>query len=155
MCKREEEISPEESLKLLKERCEISNIVMVIGTLCREPEIYTDDKNRSFAQYQIAVNRRYRIKEDPAETKTDYPWVKTFGEQALKDVYALHTGSQVYLNGALQTREVARETICENCNKSYEWQDVASEIVPYSTEYLSNCQIEHKDTEKEDENVES
>lgn len=141
MCKRESGITPEEGLKYLKERCEISNMTMIIGTLCREPEIYTDEKKRSFAQFQLAVNRRYRIKEDSAETKTDYPWVKTFGEQALKDAYALHTGSSVYLNGALQTREITRETICEQCGNSYEWNDVATEIIPYSTEYLSNCEV--------------
>ncbi len=145
ICKREPAVSDEEALRLLKERCEVSNMAMVIGTLCRDPEIYTDEKNKSFAQYQLAVNRRYRIKEDSAETKTDYPWVKTVGEQALKDAYALKTGSQVYINGALQTREITRGTKCEYCEASYEWNDNATEIIPYSTEYLSNCIVPEKE----------
>lgn len=149
LCRREQNVSDEEEMRLLKERCEISNTVMIIGTLCRDPEIYVDEKKHAFAQYQLAVNRRYRIKEDSAETKTDYPWIKTAGEQALKDTEALKTGSQVYIRGALQTREVNRKTVCPKCGAEYEWNDTATEIIPYSTEYLSNCDI-HTTEEGED-----
>ena len=150
MCRREQHVSDEEEMQLLKERCEISNMVMVIGTLCRDPEIYIDDKKHAFAQYQLAVNRRYRIKEDSAETKTDYPWIKTSGDQALKDTEALKTGSQVYIRGALQTREVHRKTKCMECGAEYEWNDTATEIIPYSTEYLANCDVPVAKEEGED-----
>ena len=141
LCRREQEISPEEGLELLKKRSEASNIFMAIGTLCRNPEIYVNDKERASAQYQLAVNRRYRIKEDPPEVRTDYPWVKTYGPQALQDAKNLQTGSVIYINGSLQTREVTRTTICEKCGAQYIWDESAMEIVPFSTEYLSGCMI--------------
>lgn len=126
-------------LKLLKERSEISNLVNVIGNLCREPEFYVDKNNRKYAQYQLAVNRRFRIKEDMEDIRTDYPWVKTFGMQAYKDSQYLHTGSSVYISGAVQTREIDRTCQCEKCGHEYTWKDSAAEIVPYYIGYLANC----------------
>ena len=141
ICRREPEISPEQGLEFLKKRSEISNVVMVIGTLCRDPGFYLNEKEQSSAQYQLAVNRRYRIKEDPPEVRTDYPWVKTHGPQALKDAESLQTGSVVYINGSLQTRDVVRTTTCEKCGAQYTWNESAMEIVPFSTEYLAGCLI--------------
>jgi len=139
LCRREQEVSPEQGLELLKARSEASNILMVIGTLCRDPDFYVSDKERSSAQYQLAVNRRYRIKEDPPEVRTDYPWVKTHGQQAAKDAESLRTGSVVYINGSLQTRDIDRTTICEKCGAQYTWSESAMEIVPFSTEYIAKC----------------
>ena len=139
ICRREHELTPDAGLELLKERCEVSNVVMTIGTLCRDPEFYVSEQKKTSAQYQLAVNRRYRIIEDPPDKKTDYPWVKTFGPQALKDAECLQTSSVVYINGSLQTRDVVRTTVCEKCGAQYTWNEAAMEIVPFSTEYLAGC----------------
>ena len=151
ICRREPEISPEKGLELLKERCEVSNLMFVIGALCRDPVLYTSDQEKSYAQYQLAVNRKYRIKEDPPELKTDYPWVKTSGPQALKDAEYIQTGSVIFINGSLQTRDVNRTTTCEKCGAEYTWQDSAMEIVPYSTEYISGCNLPGLAEQQEDE----
>ncbi len=149
ICRRETGLSTDEGIVLLRERNEISNLILIIGTLCREPETYLNEKNKAFAQYQIASNRKYRIREDPPEKKTDYPWIKTNGEQALKDSENLHVGSQIYVNGALQTREVKRISVCSSCSHEYEWNDTATEIVPYSIEYFSDCEKMEGETENE------
>ena len=141
ICRREKEINPEDGLDFLKTRSEVSNVIMVIGTLCRDPEIYTNEKEHSSAQYQLAVNRRYRIKEDSPDVRTDYPWIKTQGAQSLKDAECLRTGSVVYINGSLQTRDVVRTTICGKCGAEYTWNESAMEIAPFSTEYLAKCLI--------------
>lgn len=47
---------------------------MVVGTLCRDVDEFSTDKNLRIAQYQIAVNRKYRLKDSSAEERTDYPW---------------------------------------------------------------------------------
>jgi hypothetical protein len=154
ICRCEPGISPEKGLELLKERSEVSNMAFVIGTLCRDPVIYTNDKERSFAQYQLAVNRKYRIREDPPELKTDYPWVKTSGPQALRDAESLRTGAVVYINGSLQTRDVARKTVCANCGAEYDWQVSAMEIVPYSTEYISGCILPEPADRQDEEKIE-
>lgn len=140
-----------EAYKVLKERSEISNMVNVIGYVCKEPDYYEDAEGKSYAQYPLAVNRRYHIKEDADDKRTDYPWVKTYGLQALKDSEALHVGSSVYINGALQSREIKRVTQCEHCGNEYEWQDNVTEIVPYYIGYLSGCTpIVEEDTSEQE-----
>lgn len=144
LCRREQEIPPEEGLRLLKERNEISNLIICIGTLCRDPDFFERDdqgKKRRNIQYQLAVNRKYHIREDSSNVRTDYPWVKCFGAQAAQDRDCLHTGSSIYINGALQTREIMRTTTCESCGAAYEWKDTATEIIPYSVEYLADCNL--------------
>lgn len=136
--RRETGITPEQGLALLKKRCEISNLAIITGTLTRDPQFYDSGIN-AYAQYNLAVNRRFRIREDAADLKTDYPWVKTFGAQALKDAQGLRKGSLIGIDGALQTRSVERTTVCDFCKLEYHWEDFATEIVPYSTEYLANC----------------
>lgn len=133
------------ALELLKERSEISNIINVIGYVCQEPEFYVDANNKSYAQYPLAVNRRYHIKEDPESKKTDYPWIKTFGLQACDDSKCLHIGSSVYINGALQSRSIERHSICPDCGEDYTWNDSVTEIVPYYIGYLANCDVPDKD----------
>lgn len=140
LAKRETNVSEEEGLRLLKQRCEISNQVLLIGSLCRDPERYKQEKKICVTQYQLAINRSYRIKEDPQDVKTDYPWIKSYGKVAENDAKALHTGSLVLVDGMIQTREIQRDTTCSNpeCKCKYKWQDSALEIVPYKTEYLQN-----------------
>lgn len=145
LCRREQEVCPEDGIQLLKERSEVSNTIHVIGTLCRNPENYVDEQGRDYSRYQLAVNRKFKIQEDDPSIKTDYPWVKTFGMQAKKDAEGLQMGSVIYINGALQTREISRTTICEHCGKEYHWKETVTEIVPYSTEYLSNCILPEKE----------
>lgn len=139
ICKRESGIGEDRGLQLLKDRCEVSNIVMVIGTLCRDPESYINEYRKTSVQYQIAVNRKYRIREDAPEVRTDYPWVKTYNTQTYLDSQHIKVGSSVYINGCLQTRDVQRKTVCENCGTEYIWSDTAMEIIPYSIEYLNGC----------------
>jgi len=138
-CERKETgLTKEEGLELLKKRCEISNYLLCVGTLCRDVDTYLTDKNLKIAQYQIAVNRKFRIKESSAEERTDYPWVKSYGENAIEDEKALRKGSVILIDGMLQTREIVRSSVCCECGHSYKWNDQATEIVPYQNEYLQN-----------------
>lgn len=146
ICKREN-VSDSEGLELLKARSEVSNRISVIGNLCREPQYYQDGNGKHYAQYQLAVQRRYRIREEQDEIKVDYPWVKTFGKQALQDAQSLRLGSTVYIDGALQTRKIERTSICAFCGAEYRWEDNAIEIVPYYTGYIKNCMEPETETE--------
>lgn len=138
MERRESGLTKEESLALLQKRCEISNCLTVIGTLCRDVDIYRAGKGPATAQYQLAVNRKFRLKDDSAEIRTDYPWVKSYGNIAEDDSKFLKQGSVVFIDGMLQTRDIIRTTNCEECGENYQWQDSAMEIVPYEVEYLQN-----------------
>lgn len=153
LCRREEHLDTMAGFELLKERNEISNVVILIGNLCRPPQIYNDEAVRfSTCQYQIATNRKFHIRDTgAADVRTDYPWIKSFGAQAKQDAMRLQEGATIYVNGGIQTREVARTTICENCGEEYVWKDTASEIVPYSVEYLEGCLFPEREAKGEED----
>jgi hypothetical protein len=89
-------------------------------------------------QYQLAIERKFTIREDDPNIRTDYPWVKSYGQNAINDKDRLHLGSQVTVDGCLQARSVNRHATCSTCGCVYDWKDRALEIVPYETEYNNN-----------------
>lgn len=131
-------LTDEEALEELKKHVEISNNVTVIGTLCRDVSTYTSEKGLAISQYQLAVNRKFRLRDDAAENRTDYPWIKSYGDIGEEDAKFLHMGSVVLIDGMIQTRDVKRKTVCSECGEEYVWKDNALEIVPFSVEYLQN-----------------
>lgn len=126
----------EEALEYLSRVREISNQVYLLGTLCRDPKKISPKEGLTVTQYQIALNRKYFIRSDPPEIKSDYPWVKSYGQNALDDRERLHVGSKVFIDGFIQARSVQKHVTCESCGEKYDWKDRAMEIVPYETEYL-------------------
>jgi single-stranded DNA-binding protein len=122
--------------ELLKTRCEISNQVTMIGPVCREPKVYKTEKGLYITTYQMAVRRKYRIKDDSPDVKTDFPWIKSYGAIAKNDIKSIKKGSYIFVDGMLQTRELTRHQVCEECGAEREWKDSAMEVVPFATEYL-------------------
>jgi single-stranded DNA-binding protein len=121
---------------------ELSNTVIVLGSLCRDVEFrLLPNTGIPSAQYQLAVNRKYNSKRQ-RDSYTDYPWVNSFGRQAEQDALRLETGSQVLIQGGVQTRNVQKAMVCENCQTGFKAEDFVAEIVPYSVEYLNNCKFE-------------
>lgn len=157
--------SEAEMMKFLTDNREISNQAYIFGTLCRDPKKIKNSKGMRVVQYQIAMNRKFKIKEDPPEIKADYPWVKCYGANAEEDKKHLKIGSEIFVDGLLQTRSVQRKAVCgqvtgddgepvrgedgkllirknpdgtkDGCGATYNWKDRATEIVPYDTEYLN------------------
>lgn len=152
---RETNLTQEEGIELLKRRVEISNCATIIGTLCRDVETYKAKDGLQITQYQLAVNRKYRIREDYAENRTDYPWVKSYGNIAVEDSKFLKMGSVVYIDGMIQTRAVDRTSICEHCGMEFHWNDNALELVPYAVEYLQNFTMPEEYEKKESDEAES
>lgn len=137
----EETVSEEEMTDKLLSKAEISNVCYVFGTLCREPEYYQSDTGKEECDFQIATNRKRRIREDDPEKTADYPYVKTFGAKTKEYKEVLHVGSEIFINGSLQAREVNMEKVCEYCGNPFEAMGATMEIVPYSIEYIKNCNI--------------
>lgn len=131
--------SEEAALEDLKNNCEISNQCIVIGNLCENPKFYRDDNGSCVTQYNIAINRKFRVKTDPATLNTDYPHVKSYGDIAVADAMFLQTGASVLIDGYIQTRKFTKKCKCDSCGEEYETNDQAMEIVPYASEYLINC----------------
>lgn len=116
---------------------EFANNLHLIGAVCSEIQTRQNPSGVSMTQYQVAVNRKYHVKEK--EDKTDFPWVKTFGRQAEEDEKHLKVSSQVYINGAIQTREVSKTIVCDECESTIKYVENLGEIVPQDVEYLNNC----------------
>ena len=146
-------LSTEEGLKEIENNIEISNEIMITGTLCREPAYYKENNIRN-CQFQIAANRKRRIIEDGPEKRTDFPWIKTFGEMAEEISGVLHQGSVISICGGVETRSFERKIICENCGEEFERKEYATEIVPYFIDYVDNCDIpvKHEDDFVDSEN---
>lgn len=134
---REKGLNDEKGKKIIRDRCEISNLVTVIAPLCREPMLYVTEKGTPITTYQLAIRRKYYIKDSAKpDVRTDFPWVKSYGHIAQNDAKSLKKGSYVFIDGLIQVRQLRRYQECEECGKTYEWTDSATEIVPYAVEYL-------------------
>lgn len=136
--KREHIEKEEKAIENLKTNCEISNHVLACGYLCRKPDKFICSNGANIVQYQIAINRKFRIIEDDIDAKTDYPWIKSFGKIAEEDYKSLRKGSMVFVDGCVQTRKIKRELSCEKCGSIMAFGDSIFEVVTYSTEYLKN-----------------
>lgn len=136
-----------EAITHLNEHKEISNQVYALGTLVRDPGKFKTKRGLIITQYQVALNRKYKTRTDPPEIRTDYPWVKSYGEQAVEDRMRLHTGSVVFIDGIIQARRVRRKTKCRCCGQSYEWIDNTMELVPYDIEYMPGTFYSDEDIE--------
>lgn len=153
--KMEEFPTNEAALKYLSGLREISNQVFLLGTLCRDPKKISPKEGLIVTQYQIALNRKYFIRSDPPEIKADYPWVKSYGENAVEDKKRLHTGSKVFIDGCLQARSVQKHAVCTECGEKYDWKDRAMEIVPYETEYIADYYTDEDLARMNEENTKS
>ena len=122
----------------LVENREISNIAFMLGRICIEPKKIVTAKNKVIVQYPLAVNRKYRNKFDEIDEKTDYPWIKEYGEMAANDLEKIHVNTIVFVDGCVQARTIKRACTCPNCKIKFEWPDKTMEIAPYSVEYVDN-----------------
>lgn len=128
-----------EGMKEIRENAEISNRVTMIGKVCTPPEKHTTDKGQRIVNYQLEVQRKYRIKEDDDKNRVDFPFVKSYGEIADNDYIAIKKDGYVFVDGMIQTRQYTRRRKCPYCGEESTYMDFATEIVPYSTEYLTGC----------------
>lgn len=133
-------ISEEEAIKNINENAEISNNVYFLGYLCGDPEIYIDPNKagRCITQYTIAVDRKVRLQDDNTNSKSDYLWVKSYGQTGEQDYRRLKKGSCVAIDGYLQTKVYMTKRVCEFCHEELKIQDASIEVVPISSEYCNN-----------------
>ena len=137
------------SIQYLQTIREISNRARVCGNLCRDPKKITIKNGPTVTQYPLAAGRKFHIKEDPPSITTDFPWVKSYGQNAIDDRNRLHLGSEVIIDGIVQTRAINRKTICIGCGQLYDWKESVLELVPYEVEYSNNYYTEEEAAERE------
>ena len=132
--------TPEQGLADLRRNAEISNRITVIGKACSKPSFHKHEKSGTpISSYIIDIERKYRVKEDLDSNRHDFPAVKSYGEVAESDYIAIEEGGLVFIDGQLQVRNYTRTFTCEECGAPIQKLDNVTEIVPYSTEYLTGC----------------
>lgn len=140
-------LDPQQADKMLLSKKEMSNQIYCIGTVIKEPRIFRTKFDTIVCDYQVAINRKYHIRTDDPSIRTDWIYVKSYGERAVEDKLRLRIGSELSIDGFIQTRNIKRKTVCPHCGQEYIWLDKSTEIVPYAVEY-------HKGTYRTDEELE-
>ena len=121
---------------------EFSNRGIVLGSLCSQVFRRDGSGGGVAAQFQMAISRKYHTKDMSVEARTDYPWVKVFGDTASESLKRLRTGSQIYAACAFQTRDVVRHVKCQHCENLLVYEERVGELIPNSVEFLNNCLFE-------------
>lgn len=116
------------------------NKIILLGTVCNEKEFKYIKGTKSLVEntkYQMAVNRK-----EP--NSTDYPWVTTFARQAVEDAKRINVGSQILVEGAINTRIHLKNCTCE-CGNEIQIREPHTEILGISVEYLNNCYFDKEE----------
>ena len=80
------------------------NKVMIIGNLGRDPEMRFTANGQAVANFSVACNRRYTTRDGEQRDETEWVRVVCWGRQAEIAGQYLQRGSQVFVEGRLQTR---------------------------------------------------
>lgn len=100
------------------------NKVMIIGNLGRDPEVRYLPSGQAVANLNIATNEKWKDKDGNLKENTEWHRVVLFGKQAEVAGQYLNKGSQVYIEGRLQTREWEKDG-----QKRYTTEIVGREMV--------------------------
>ncbi len=81
------------------------NKVILVGGVKAKPEIKNFQDGTSYTRLDLATNKEWKDKEGKPQSKTEWHRVVLFGGLADVAVRWLDSGSQIYLEGELQTRK--------------------------------------------------
>jgi rubredoxin len=127
----------QESMDKLSEFIEVSNIVRLIGVVCKEPDLYQRDSDgRPMLTFPLAVKRKYFVPEDDMSINVDFPYIKLYGSKAKQHYGILHKANLIMVDGFIHSRDIIRKITCPSCQLAYTTKDTISEIIPYSIDYI-------------------
>lgn len=102
------------------------NKVMIIGRLTRDPEVRTIPSGQNVASFSVATSRQWTDKvTSQARSVTEYHNVVAWRRLADICRQYLHKGSQVYIEGHLQTRSWDDQS----GNKRYRTEIIADNMI--------------------------
>jgi single-strand DNA-binding protein len=81
------------------------NKVILVGNLGGDPEARAMADGRSVCTFSIACSERYKNRAGDQVDRTEWIRIVAFDRTAELAVQYLHKGSQVYIDGRLQTRK--------------------------------------------------
>jgi len=80
------------------------NKAMIIGNLTRDPELKSLPSGMKVASFSVATNRVWKDKNGAKQESADYHNIVVFGRQAETVAQYMKKGSNVMVEGRLQTR---------------------------------------------------
>ena len=99
-----------------------TNKVILIGNLTKDPEIKAIPSGDKVCTFSMATNETYKDKNGVRQEKVEYHNVVVWGRTAENVATYMKKGSQIYVEGKLQTRS---------------WEDQATQKKMYRTEILA------------------
>jgi single-strand DNA-binding protein len=99
------------------------NKVFIIGNLTRDPELKAIPSGIKVCSFSVATNRVWKDKNGQRQEAADYHNVVVFGRQAETVAQYMKKGSQVMVEGRMQTRS---------------WDDAATNTKKYRTEVIAD-----------------
>lgn len=108
------------------------NKAIILGRLGRDPELRVTKSGTPVANMSVATSESYKDKKGEKQERTEWHRIIVWDKLAeLCDKY-LEKGSQVYIEGRIQTREWEKDGV-----KRY-----TTEIVAYTVQFLSRTSDE-------------
>jgi single-strand DNA-binding protein len=80
------------------------NKATIIGNLTRDPELKALPSGMQVASFSVATNRTWKDKDGAKQESADFHNIVVFGKQAENVTKYLTKGSQILIEGRLQTR---------------------------------------------------
>jgi len=99
------------------------NKVFIIGNLTRDPELKAIPSGIKVCSFSVATNRVWKDKNGARQEAADYHNVVVFGRQAETVAQYMKKGSQVMVEGRMQTRS---------------WDDATTNTKKYRTEVIAD-----------------
>ena len=99
------------------------NKAFIIGNLTRDPELKALPSGIKVCSFSVATNRVWKDKNGAKQEAADYHNIVVFGRQAETVAQYMKKGSQVMVEGRMQTRS---------------WDDQASGTKKYRTEVIAD-----------------
>ncbi len=81
------------------------NRATIIGRLTRDPELRTIPSGKSVASFSVATNRQWTDTNGQKQKQVEYHNIVAWGRLAETASQYLKKGSQIYVEGHIQTRE--------------------------------------------------
>ncbi len=99
------------------------NKAFIIGNLTRDPELKAIPSGIKVCSFSVATNRVWKDKNGAKQEAADYHNIVVFGRQAETVAQYMKKGSQVMIEGRMQTRS---------------WDDTATNTKKYRTEVIAD-----------------
>lgn len=115
------------------------NKVFLMGNVCSQLNFRQGANNgKDYIKYKLAVNR---IGQKSAEKNADYPFIVSFNKEATNAFKYLKPSSEIFVEGAVQEREIAQKNnyYCPSCNNESnpKAKSIVREIITAKVEYIN------------------